>query len=225
MSDQEAAQELSRDLFGFFTTTTPRRRAPVVDPWTVKIDGRSYTIARRDSQRQRCYDAEAETFEHGGRKRSVENNELRSHAEVVAFAEHVMESATWGKLVAVYGGCDRVEVLSKRTGSRSDANNMRRRIRIAADDRQRWVVLHELAHVVCPGSVRHHWPWAQAYLKLVSRFLGRATAARLKAAFRKHKVKFSPPRTRNLTETQREALRERGRALAARRKSQLKVQA
>ena len=61
------------------------------------------------------------------------------------------------------------------------------------------------ARALAPRRAQHHWPFVYVYLKLVSRFMGAATAKELKASFKKHGVRAKPKRTRNLTPEQREA--------------------
>lgn len=84
-------------------------------------------------------------------------------------------------------------------------------------------LLHELAHVVqhrTPGghlTAGHGWEWASVYVALVQRFMGRESARLLKLHFRQAKIRFTQPRAkRQLTEEQKQALRDR---LAAARAS------
>ena len=85
--------------------------------------------------------------------------------------------------------------------------------------RTQWVVLHELAHVVCarvesgmrydertPG---HGWRFAEIYLYLVKTHLGQDRHDALKAAFKKHHVRFRRPVRRIMTPEQRAACRAR----------------
>lgn len=81
--------------------------------------------------------------------------------------------------------------------------------------RQRWVLLHELAHCISSPMYTppHGRRFARTYVCLVRYTLGKAAADKLKAAFRKHRVKFSP--YPNISEAERERRRQHGKRLAA----------
>lgn len=85
-------------------------------------------------------------------------------------------------------------------------------------------LLHELAHTIRSRTygdhlvASHGWEWASVYVGLVQRFMGRDCAGMLKARFREAKIRFTKPRARReLTEEQRQALRDRLAAARARR--------
>jgi putative metallohydrolase (TIGR04338 family) len=79
--------------------------------------------------------------------------------------------------------------------------------------RTRYIVLHEFAHHLLAderaGIASHGWEFAECLLYLVRIYMGRGDEQTLKAAFKAHRVKFRPPRKRNLTDAQRAAARER----------------
>lgn len=84
--------------------------------------------------------------------------------------------------------------------------------------RSRTVILHELAHQATRfQGAAHGWQFAAAYLKLVRTMLGVEAEAKLKAAFRKHRVRWTQPKRRQLTVEQREAMRVRMAELRARK--------
>lgn len=63
------------------------------------------------------------------------------------------------------------------------------------------VVIHELAHViVCRElgneTAGHGWQFCSVYLRLVLLFVGREAHDALKASFRQHRVRYTPPRKR-----------------------------
>lgn len=85
--------------------------------------------------------------------------------------------------------------------------------------RQDWVVLHEWAHIIhnrlsargtlngsrtseLRGGAAHGWQYAAIYLDLVHFCMGKEAADALKAAFKDHKVRFRPKRTRTVTPEQ-----------------------
>lgn len=80
------------------------------------------------------------------------------------------------------------------------------------------VALHELAHAICPKAHWHSALWARAYLELVKFRMGAAAGALLKQGFDKHKVRYRP--YRQLTDAQRQALRDRFVARGLNRKPQ-----
>jgi hypothetical protein len=94
----------------------------------------------------------------------------------------------------------------------------------------KWVVLHEMAHEVrhyrrdrFTPEAAHGWQYAATYLDLVMWFMGSEAHDKLKAAFKKHKVKFSKPRTgRLLSAEEKQVLRDR---LAKARSDKLAQQA
>jgi hypothetical protein len=70
------------------------------------------------------------------------------------------------------------------------------KVHIARGAFNRWIVLHEVAHVLQPADTMWHGrEFCAIYLKLVERWIGKAEADALRAAMVKHKVKhraYSP---------------------------------
>lgn len=60
------------------------------------------------------------------------------------------------------------------------------------------VVLHELAHFYASpaGDPGHDWLFCHIFLAFVKRFMGVEEANKLKASFKKNKIRFAPPRKR-----------------------------
>lgn len=84
------------------------------------------------------------------------------------------------------------------------------------------IILHELAHIAIYrkqryGVASHGREFAAMYLRLVRRFLGVETHDQLKAAFTANKVRFKPKHV--IPPDRLEAMRERGRQLAAARRA------
>lgn len=86
-----------------------------------------------------------------------------------------------------------------------------------------YIVLHELAHGLAPltgwaagnpaARVSHGREFAHTYLLLVQHFIGAEAAKKLRASFRKHRIKYTQPR--QISEEQKEKLRARLAALRA----------
>lgn len=75
-------------------------------------------------------------------------------------------------------------------------------------------MLHEMAHClvdesVWPAPAWHSWEFVECYLWLVRIYMGRHVEQALLAEFKKRNVKHRPPRTRAMTDEQREAARQR----------------
>lgn len=77
------------------------------------------------------------------------------------------------------------------------------------------IVVHELAHTICARQYRHEghpahgWQFCEIYLKLTLYVMGREAHDALKAAFKENRVKYRPPRKRQITPEQRAVLVER----------------
>lgn len=77
------------------------------------------------------------------------------------------------------------------------------------------IVLHEVAHIIAHrvyGTYKiagHGWEYAGVYLEVVRAAMGVEAHNELKASFKKHKVRYTKPVKRQLTDEQREALRQR----------------
>lgn len=153
---------------------------------------RKTSLPKRDSEKTKTYSAEW--------KLESEHPELigplENFKEVEKFVKQVTASKTWEN-VSRYHGKVRV-VQSRNMGSR--ASYMGRShgswIEISpAFEFNKYIVLHELAHSA--GYAHHHVTFRQALLKLVSRFLGRKTAAILKANFKEQGLRVTPSKPKD----------------------------
>lgn len=145
----------------------------------------------RDYQRSRVYLAERAAFHEKGML-----PEYKTVEQVQAFTDRVTASKLWRTHRPFSQGCW-VDVVDGR-GSRKARALTPHAIAMPKWSRRRWVILHELAHCLAPWSEQHSWRFCQMYIALVSRFLGRAAAARLRAEFRRHRVRYTQPRAKRL---------------------------
>jgi putative metallohydrolase (TIGR04338 family) len=96
-------------------------------------------------------------------------------------------------------------------------------IKIPLWARNEGVVLHELAHTVCQREhgtevAPHGWQFCSIYLTLTLHANGRAAHNALRAAFKRHRVRYTAPRKRQpLSPERKAALLERLAAARARR--------
>ena len=165
----------------------------------------------RDTQRQKVYDSENAAFD----KRKSEGMTV---AEAQAFIDKCCSSAVLRRRYPRAG----IEFTV------TDGRGRRRacftpwpynELRMPRWSRSRWVLLHELAHALTFSRKQawHSWEFCECYLYLVRVFLGRGQEELLKREFKARRVKYRPPRKRQLTEDQRSAARERILALNAAR--------
>lgn len=152
----------------------------------------------RDSQRARLYAAERTAFMRDSACPHAAFGWLprleQVRAFVTAVATHPRVTARYPHAVAPgLSILDGLEVRDGR-GRRSAAAYLKMHaIAVPTALRMRWVVLHELSHVVTRGvegdNVAAHGPeFAGHYLVLVQLVFGDAAADRLHAAFRDHRV-------------------------------------
>lgn len=161
-----------------------------------------------DSQRRKAYKAERVDG-------ALRTSPFATFRELERFVEHVCASA-W---VVSKWGRSRIRVTyNPRKGKGSAEAWGSGHIAFGPESWTKRIALHEIAHCLTPEDVGHGREWARVYVELVQHFEGRAAADSLKAAFKSQGVKYTKPR--QYTAEQREALRERGRALAAARHSQ-----
>lgn len=145
----------------------------------------------RDSQRSKVYRAEAEAM--------TETRVELEWAEVEALVARVYSSAyILGKYPRAGRGKVRAggpPTVTKARGGGSYSPG-RHEIRLGKWGRCEWVVLHEIAHALAYRSDRawHGWEFTSTMLDLVETFMGEEDAARLKAAYRKHKARIAAPR-------------------------------
>lgn len=159
---------------------------------------------KRDSYRSRVYAAErAAGLNYEG--------EPMTEAEARAYLKRVCRSPwllkQWPKFsrwfVAVSHHAPRLKMQNRsRGGGWANANELRLH---SAAARQKWLILHELAHTIdrrngvrAEGFEGHGLPWRLIYLDLLRHFLGRDIADRLKAELRKRGVACRRPAQRML---------------------------
>ena len=175
----------------------------------------------RDSQRSRLYHAERQhsRFAHprwqGGRRVSTAPDALPTIAECQAYITKITRSAWFRRHFGTY------LIAVDNSQGKGGACASRSRIYMSEYYRFPLMLLHELAHCLTWRYADHGREYAQVYLRLVTRWLGREAGRELRALFRKERVRYTPPRKRReLTEEQRQALAARlaqGRAARAAR--------
>jgi hypothetical protein len=131
----------------------------------------------RDSQRSKLYTAEG-AF-HGA-------PDFKTVPECQAYVDSVMASrwvrARWKQRVTVHDGRGR----SSASGGTSG------RLNLPLWSRSRYVILHEMAHVLTPYQYAAHGPeYAGVLLSLVHHILGQETAAKLRVSFKEHRVRYN----------------------------------
>ena len=134
------------------------------------------TYPTQDSQKGKLYAAERST------EWTTKASELISEAEVTALAT---KACKW-LYSKGYRPCTTHPTVAFPGNGRGGAwaSRGQRKLSFTPAARKRWVVLHEVAHLVLPsnhpeydGDDRPHgWCFADVYLKLVSRFCGRSNA-------------------------------------------------
>lgn len=165
----------------------------------------------RDTQRGKLYRAE-QAFWHGAYGGDCAGGAVRleTMAEVEAFAESVLAKRSVQRR---FGWQRPLEEYRDGRGRRSAYAEGGYAIGVPRSLRSRWVVLHELSHVIVqrtfhPEPAWHGWEFADVYLQLVWCVLGKEAHNGLRDAFRANGVRYKAPRARRqLTEEQREALR------------------
>ena len=160
----------------------------------------------RDTQRKKLYTAEREVF--GFDQPKLELNEIR------ALMKRITESKRVVNAHSPNGSVFRVTLGDGRACRR--AVSFGGEIAMPRWSRMTWIVLHEMAHEVHRyrhewyKQAWHGWEYASVYLDLVMWFMGREDHDKLKANFKKHKVRFNERRKgRALSEEQRQVLRDR----------------
>lgn len=168
----------------------------------------------RDSQREKLYRAEIEGL------KDFRGREFETIGEVEAYYRDLLRQVWFGRTfgrtvraVKVYDGRGRRSACHRGTINGCAMICLPRWSRFEA------VVLHELAHALVPSAdcfAPHGREFAEKFLRLVRNRLGPDAECSLKAAFKKHHVKYKPKKI--MTAESLAALRERGRLLAAARK-------
>lgn len=160
-------------------------------------------MRERDSQRSRVYRAENKAFS----SQPEASTWLETTADIERYLRYVVSlkrvTDSWPVLkqpVAVHDG---------RGLTRASANQWS--ITMPNIYRKKWIVLHELSHVIHQRQVStcrsafHGWQYAEIYLRLVLLVLGREAHDALKASFKAHGVKYKEPAKRQPLSPERRA--------------------
>jgi putative metallohydrolase (TIGR04338 family) len=143
---------------------------------------RKRTGRPRDFQRSKVYAAEQSLKE-------MTSVDFSSADEQVAYTKHVATSSLVRALWPAYRG-DRIEVRIHRGHATSRAWVATNKIAFSKQHRSKMIVLHELAHLVCPITARHGPDFVHAYLQLVKAFMPMDVYIRLKSAMDERNVKW-----------------------------------
>lgn len=170
---------------------------------------------KSDSQKGKLYDAERRTFTGPG-----EWDKELPEAEVRRRVDQTINFLVkkFGDAVAMNVTCEFPH--QGRGGARafrqpviwfndSGTRFMGPHVRFTPGSRNRWVILHECAHMLDPhrhpeydgDSRAHGWVFADVYLTAVQHFLGVEAAKTLRAEFREGKVRYRPKRKPNPSAT------------------------
>lgn len=168
------AEYATRQTFNFFGKDRALWRHQTRMP-----DGRD-----RDWQRTKVYGAE----------RAVRRGAPMSWADTLRFVAKVLNSATFQRR---WGRWD-LEVLDGR-GRSSAAAFGNSTITLPKWARTKDVILHELAHAICPNWEQHGRLFARTFLELVKLYMGKPEHDRLRDAFREAGVRFTPRRKATFT--------------------------
>lgn len=176
----------------------------------------------RDNQRSKVYAAERTT----SMWKAGHASPMKHMDDVTKFVAKVLNSKAWLKLT------DRAYMPDLKDGRRNTrAHGGANELVFPRWSRYPLVILHELSHCAVQRIYYWHEPafhgpeFCAIYLKLVGRFMGREARDELKAAFKAGRVRTRRKAKRSFTPEQREALRQRGLALAASRKAPIKAAA
>lgn len=166
------------------TRTKPTHHFFGYDPrrWRHATQMNNWRDLDRDWQRSKVYTTELDF------QWSPDACKQLSYEETVTLVKKVLRSSV---VTTRWGHRDmRVEFSNRRKG----AIAWKRRIAFGGDMMQPFVILHEIAHTLCPEWEQHGRLFARTYLELVGWFLGADEKKRFRAALRANKVKLSPRR-------------------------------
>lgn len=157
--------------------------------------------SERDSQRSRLYKADDALNPFA--------KLLPTVADVEAYADRLFKSKRLAKKYPRAASLGRPRVSDGR-GSRIAKGSVLR-ISIPLWARNEAIVLHELAHTISrrefgTQAAGHGWQYASVFLDITKWMMGKEAHDALKAAFKKHKVKYRKPVKRTLTDEQRAIL-------------------
>lgn len=170
-------------------------------------------MSARDGQRQKLYDAEAQAF--GTSSEQMTIPEIEALVAKVLGSKAILEEYPGASFpLAVTDG------RSRRRGGYVFRPFGVSEIRMPKWTRSKWYVLHEIAHHLTWHRERpaHSWQFCACYLHLVRVYMGRGAEADLLAGYKAKKVRHKPPRTRAMSDEQREAARQRMIDMHARRR-------
>lgn len=163
----------------------------------------------RDVQRSKMYASEWEVF--GWAEEEFEDMEqLKDYLYDILENRHVQNKYPMAR--AIMSGTQKLKVSAGQGHRRAITKWEDNFIRVSFPRKMRckWVVVHELAHVLAPqDSAFHGREFARVYLYLVKLFFGQETQNKLKAAMKKHKCKYSKAHTRwkkPLTQEEKDAM-------------------
>lgn len=127
----------------------------------------------RDSQRQRVYTAESLVYDH--KRMTLE--------QCQQWVDEVVGSAWW----AHRSSRRKITVTTGARGGRAWASADT--IRTSPSSRNKWTMLHELAHHLTTTGAPHGPEFCANVVALTRQFMGKAQGDALKQAFRDHRVK------------------------------------
>ena len=141
----------------------------------------------RDQQRQRVYTAE-KSISWGTRIERLD--ELQVWVDMVCASDWM--KFTFGKVViTVNDGRRRKSPCARRLRCYTNAN-YEGIIKMPKFSRAKLIILHEIAHVLCPATYAAHGSeYVRIYLALVGQFMGTEKRRELIAAFKITKVKWN----------------------------------
>jgi hypothetical protein len=161
----------------------------------------------RDSQRSKVYACDHALVDSPYSK-TLTFQEAAAFIEKMNNSAYMMRKHHHGKQM-------RVTVLRGRNaGHAGDSWTIGRFIKLGVYGRCHAMAIHELAHHYAGLGHQHDWRFAEVYLDMVRHFLGAEAAKFLREQYRRNRVKYTQPKPkRQLTDEQREVLRERMAAL------------
>lgn len=172
----------------------------------------------RDSQRSKVYAAEATVFGRPGPAHlGGKGPDFKTLEECHSYLRGVRKSAWFQRR---WPGLPCIELRPGKGARRAFARGNDYSITLPLWTRQRWVLLHELAHLLghkevlthkeaCAIPAGHGWQFCASYLELVYHELGEEAGDKLKAEFKRRGVKFKAPVKRApLSEERKAQLRE-----------------
>lgn len=137
----------------------------------------------RDNKRQRVYDAEeAAAFTSGWTTvlQTIPTHELQGWVDQVMRRQAIRSRWPYRRPVV------------KLTHSGAVSERHCDEVRLGVDQRNEWIILHEVAHLFTPNTVADHGPeFCGTYLFLLQTVLGKDAANALRTELRKRRVSWS----------------------------------